>query len=35
MGANDSRWWLQFIVTVYSNASGEWGCGAYADDLWF
>ena len=22
-------------VTIYSDASGGWGCGAYADELWF
>ena len=22
-------------ITVYSDASGAWGCGAFADELWF
>ena len=22
-------------ITVYSDALGGWGCGAYADELWF
>ena len=22
-------------ITVYSDASGGWGCGAFADELWF